>query len=1033
MLDRSLNPRRPAPRRFGLLAVAVGLALSACGGGSGSSGGQSGIVGEIQPKPGGGNFFVDPNGSGGSARLRLTDLYWGRLVDVFAVDAMGDPNPAPTYVDFLIEPGILTDGVNYRLETSAVTQQTNLIILEMEGTAAFETLLRESFDNLPTVDPQNTNGTTTGPFTQVPRNAAVSLRFDDCLDDSAAATSQLPSTVRVFTGYTPSVPFDARLFFDPNFGALVGADFHSTRVIVDLTVTQQEAQALPTPPPVNGLGLPASVTTSSLPNVAIEIPTEEVLIAGQFDVLRNLRGNELTFDENGPRDTSSPTRDVVRGFRAGNQLDPNNGFLLDPLPPSILGSWPISTTSVVDVGAVPGFDFTLTLNFPTVCQDAPAVGDVININGFFLEVTADGATPDVAGDVPLLAVTSASEVPLASSLQGSGLFLSPYDPNLAVDGTCWVTFTPPPGTFPNGDISPTAQISVRFSEPMDPSTVAGMDDFLVVRTADPDPLTEDNQPAPSEIVVGTVTPSSDLLNFAFAPSLPLTHTNTVADPYFVRVDGPLDLAGNAVVNDLPDLEFTLDPLAATEDTGSFALRFDRSDELGTVDLSGQAFYDLDRGVLFPRSVSFQSAVADRNQVPASIQLSIPGGVRDPLTPLGSKLQTLWRYVDLGWAINDPSLYNLDVIGVNWSPFGGQVIADFYEEFEILLAHSNFLPDEFIGMNGPQYANSGLNAGPALFTSNLLPDPGSPQTVVHSRAQGYTINPSDIFLSNSGTLMMPFPINRSPGVTPRTFTWRDTAVEAVAGPGNNGIPMAIENQLNILPPDPVNGGNLAVGSIAGAGMIPTIGLPLLMEVRCYPSNSGIGLNSLDANTVIAGTTIPNFRAWSSGGIDTNGGRVIRNPDLETFPRGGFNPLSAPTGQPTQVSSDNTFYIGQIDTVSVVSRAFTAFFDSAVPLGVNFRPSVQLPAPDQQPVGTSIRLDYRGATMLTGTSGLDASDFDAYGNLMTGTAAFLDGTGSWSQNIDSADTARYLQVRITFMSNLETGLTAELAALGILFEE
>ena len=46
--------------------------------------------------------------------------------------------------------------------------------------------------------------------------------------------------------------------------------------------------------------------------------------------------------------------------------------------------------------------------------------------------------------------------------------------------------------------------------------------------------------------------------------------------------------------------------------------------------------------------------------------------------------TVWRYVDFGFQVRDETKFNLDIEGLNWAPVGGQVIADFYEEFEIRL-------------------------------------------------------------------------------------------------------------------------------------------------------------------------------------------------------------------------------------------------------------------------------------------------------------------------------------------------------------
>src|SRR5512134_3572400 len=101
------------------LAAAIGMTgCGSGGGGGGSGGGQSGIIGAETSKPGGGTFFVDPNGSGSKSRLQLSEMFWGRLVDLHDVAADGSTNPQPVFRDFVVNENIQTDGINYRLETN---------------------------------------------------------------------------------------------------------------------------------------------------------------------------------------------------------------------------------------------------------------------------------------------------------------------------------------------------------------------------------------------------------------------------------------------------------------------------------------------------------------------------------------------------------------------------------------------------------------------------------------------------------------------------------------------------------------------------------------------------------------------------------------------------------------------------------------------------------------------------------------------------------------------------------------------------
>ena len=80
--------------------------------------------------------------------------------------------------------------------------------------------------------------------------------------------------------------------------------------------------------------------------------------------------------------------------------------------------------------------------------------------------------------------------------------------------------------------------------------------------------------------------------------------------------------------------------------------------------------------------------------------AVGGGVVDPLSRYGSKTQFLWRYSDVGFdllfpdtGLLDSTGLNVDVEGLNWAPFGGQVVVDSFPNFEIRLSHGAWLPDE----------------------------------------------------------------------------------------------------------------------------------------------------------------------------------------------------------------------------------------------------------------------------------------------------------------------------------------------------
>ena len=845
------------------------------------------------------------------------------------------------------------------------------------------------------------------------------LRFDDLLEDGPEAELALLETIRARTGYPPRTPFAARLLFDPNHGGAVGREFHSTRVLLDLTVS--EFETTPVALPVNPLGLPASLPTSSAPNVSLRIPTRTDPGSGQFRVLTNLAGVPLDPASNGPVDPSSATVDVVRAMRSGAPVDVNNGFLNDQERPRLIGSIPLVVERVR-----PSPDRTLLLDvvFSSACRFATSKGDVIAVGEVFLEVL-EPRNPDRTGRIRKLGVRPATPLADPFVVLGNGALQAPFDPARAQGRplACWLEFVPRPAS-PDA-VSTFARVGARFSEPMDPAPLEVLDSFLIVRgQAVPGTSTAN----PTSTVLGEALSSSGLDAFTFVPLLPRAHTQGVADRYHVELSGLRDLAGNPLRHELPFADFRIDPAEATQTNGAVVLRFNSSDEVGPdglPDLRGQFFFDFGRGALLPRPVVVNSWPVDRTNPVPSIMIPFPPGVSTPLSPLGSKLQSAWRYCDAGWNVRDETKYNLDVFGLAWAPRGGLALADFYERFEIRLAHSRFLPDESIDSNFlPRWPTSGLRGGPSLFTDNLLVDPLSPQKVVHPRTLGYAVNPADAFASSSGTVLMPYPLNRGLAA-PVTYTWRDTAVLAEAGPGNQGIPMDIEAGPPLFL-------ETQAGTIAGAGSVPSLGLPLLIEYRCYPSDRGIGLNALDVSLAINSSAVPAFRAYSSGGINRFGMAETVDPDTALSPSGGFNASSTPPGRPTRFSAENVFYIGQLDTVTRISRAHTIWLDTGAASPTPLAPRLA-PAPALQPEGTAILLDFRGAVAFPNALGaqFDARRIDPYGDLTLGTATFLNGTATWTGDAGTLDGARYLQARVTFVNNIVTDTSPVLSALGIPF--
>lgn len=1045
MIERNSRPRPVCNRLpLGALSLLFAASVAACGGG-GATGGSSGsgTIGQSHTNADGTVWFTEENQGGAATQLFIEEVFWGRLVNVY--DAQG----TLMHRDYLIGEDIRSDGLDYQLDINAVTEQANLTILHDAGTVAYESAFDRIDQNLGPILPKGVEGDLP-PFSFVPRNAAIEVRFSDVIDPATLNAT----TLQVQVGNPPSDPFEARLTIDPNYGAEIGGVFYPTRALIDTTVSELEAGG--TLLPLNSLGLPASKTTT-LPNVGLRIPTQLDFSSGQFQVLSNPSGHSLSNSGNGPVDFSSSTVDVVRGMRSGGDSlttgDLNNGFLLDLNPPRLVGSQPVSLLSVVpDVGGGPD-DYVVSFQFASLpCASALAAGDVLQLPGVFAEATLPSSPPDT-GLISDARVRLLSGDPIDFH-PGTAQVLSTFDKAAGDQSNCFMSFSPLPGAMPNGEVSPDAQVVLRFSEPMDPASLQPFDTFTVTNSPSSFGITN--------FIVGEVLPSSDLKEFRFVPNLPLAHTLDTAESYYVNVTsdggGATDLAGNALAEFPDQVQFSLKAGAASERNGGLVLRFNQPNEDGDFsgniplnEYAGQFLLDADRGLIKARPVERSAAIGDPTQAVPAVMITVTTGVQTPLSPLGSRMMDIYRHFDVGYSLTDPSTYNMDIEGINWAPLQGQVQADYFAEFEVNLAHSKRLPDEHRNTALlPTKPSSGLLT--SAFVDNVLEDPINGLVTVHPKPLGYLIDPVDIFVGGSGTKFIPYPVNRNlPEDQWAFYTWRDTSLLAQGGDLSNGVPTFIELDVGLISGD-TNVYGQTPGEIASPGNVPSIGLPLLMEFKCYPSDDGVGLNSLACAIAINSSPKPTFRIFSTGGYDTAGNPVIKNPDTEVAPTGGFNAnpaLPQALGSPTS-KQDNVFYYGQLDVVVRVSRTYTRWLNTDEDLPDYLTPVLE-PRPDDQPTDTSLEVHYRGATKVNATPNkeddpqLNADALTVYGDQIPATGSqiygapstmnpgitFKDQVNTWSDSIDSIDGAKFLQARFTFIGNTISGLTPELSAFGVAF--
>lgn len=1081
-------------------AVVLGGAfIAGCGGGSSPT-----LTGGGPPVDNGGTefFFQDPHSGGQASNFRLANLAFGRLVELFGRES-GTGRRVAMASDFVIDQEIESAVNEFTLEVNAVTGQ-EILIIERDPNdpverVQFLEIARSISDSLDPIQVRDL--TSTGVFSMLPRNAALVMTFDDLLDSSTIDDR----TVQLFEGNPPATPFLPRVFADNFHGGMVNGQFHPTRIVMDMTTSEIEAFSVDPPLPINGVGAPASLNVNSA-NAQIRIASRLNVAVGITKILTNVGGNELATANNGPVDFSAPTRPVTRAFRTGGRpdiiSDPYNGFLKDEQPAGIVGGTPIQLEQppvhLNAGGANPlSVDFILPeVRFESsVCSSTPEIGDVIVQAGVFAVVQERGSEPQngIVTNLPVRLILFPSIWPGPSEWVNVGLgaasYESRFDPVGDIDrAACFVQILPLPSGYPdapNVGVATDSVFTLRFSEPMASDSLTAFDSMTLLRSS----FVPGEATPTADFVVGRVSQSADNRSVSFVPDQLLSHQIGVSESYFLRLANieddtfpPRDFAGNAV-DPLPEIEVTVDATEETALNGGRVSRFTSIDEElpEGAEFAGQVLIDQTRQLIRPRPVARTQVVVDNSQ-PLMQQMNfLPNGlpVVTPHSPAGSKMQTLWRYADCGFAINDQQDQNIDIEGLSWKPNGGNVTPDTFNQFEIRLSHSRWAPDEVIDPSNawPMWPNSGLRTN---FDTNILqsvPVEYPSQVVVHERGRGYTIEQGNLYTASTGTVLLPFPLNEGvPFEDRRYFTWRDAQNYGRSGGGSAGVePRSYFFALGI-PTQP---------AFYSAGQVQTMGLPLLMEFRVFADSSAIGLNGWDFNIAVNSSSRPYFRAFSTGGTNSSGSLVTVNPDNEPTASGGFSPGSTPPGQSTP-GADNVVHLGAIDYVTRVSHSPSIWFEAIIDgeaagsfPGRDYKEPTIEPSIEDQPIGTELSVRFRGATNIQYLSDehgmpaipitniidndgddpandptpgipdfqVDAFYLDLFGDYYNDREGainhnivganpgitFLGPDQQWRDTVDEIDGARFYQIRMTFVGNPENGQSAEVSALAFTWSQ
>ncbi len=984
----------------------------------------------------------------GRAGFVLESVEWGRLVDVF------DQDGQLVERDVVIRESLRADGVDYVLGVNALTQSDTLTILASAGTTEFESLLNAARSGRSAVSAKGFNDPS--PFTRVARNGAVRLQFSELVDPDSVDRQ----TVQVLVGNPPTKSLEVRYVVK---NGVLGADGKPKGVLIlDPTVSRFDQAQYGIPE--NGLGFPASFNQQD-PNIIVRIPTQVDVLFGQLKVLTNLAGNHHLEPQPSDPIELSPSFDpiVVRAFRSGNTDDPYNGFMVDQVRPQLITEQPVDVLRVDSVAGSPSLR-TLTYSIAVAgCREiTPKVGDLFEVGGGVVLVSRveDASNPDaykVTG-----AVLTGTVDPTGVSQQGR--LTSAYDEADYALQACWLSFSPEPMTLPSTGLDPYATtVTVRFNEAVDPVTVQSMETMVLCSFVDTDDpaenarrynptletvgdfidrqvgfQTEAGTSGSGRILFGPIEVSPDSREYTLAPLAGLTDAHDEGNGMRLCLalrdgrDGILDLAGNTVdfnrfvagTTYQQDHLLTLsgDPATWPSDR-YFALRFNSLDEDGDglSEYGGQ--FTFIPGILKGRDINRFSRVADpKANAFIGQRIAFSQGVMTPLTPTGAALVTVYGYHHLNFGLLAPSEYNLDVEGLNWSPFGGAVFDDVFGRYALALAHSRYYPDDLINQQTgyPAYPNSGL-LRQQVFKNNVLGrGQGYLEKVVFDAP--YVISGVNMFSAVTGSSMMPWPTFQD------TYTWRDTAIpQSITGaPNSGGVPPAITGQTVVY----------------RAGDAPSIGLPLLMWFKCYPEGNYFGLNGFQVQIMVPSSALPAFRIFSAGGRDASDNWHLVIPDQPPEgekPSGGYNTA---TGAKTKAYGPELYW-GQVDFVVKVSRVYTHWFAFGGILDT-ITPVTSEPAPERQPPGTEVVVEFRGTSTLDTslcppdavTIVNDTNCLDAYGDVESnspcnpcpGTPQPTDWTRDTATFLSSPTPPTFFQLRFTFVSNTVQDFESELDAFG-----
>lgn len=954
---------------------------------------------------------------------------YGRLVDVVAVDpATGKRWATEALRDVVIGEriGVASDSSLYQLRRDPASGVEILEIrlpFEDAPKSAFQRALAEARSATTPIPP--TGARSVPPFALVPRDAAIELLYERPLD--ARALESLGAELRG--------------------GSIDGATHAPTESLAARLVWHSEQPRL--------LVLDPSVSETDRTRVETERAT------GQ----RWNSARPLALTTGMPAGSGEGVANLAIVPAAGAQplvfrtapMGIGGGMLASTQPLQILGTQNIQISSVGDSDPLAHGDdqsrITFQYSAPS-CDLGASIGDSIQQGSQFAAITAVTAS---GGGSWTVDVAYLQAQPFSSGTAALTTAFDETDPNKAAKTGCFVTIRPAPTAVPTTGVDPASTFRVKFSNAIDPASIDPLENLAIVTNPAKNPTTAGQL----DTVVATATPADALgREILYAPKLPLPHQQGNSEAYDFYVlggsKGVADVNGQHLGFSLTTFKvpFSVKISAPSNSSRNLTLRFDTVTEGGgpAKVVNGQLTVPAP-GVISGRPPAHTVRYADPTQLTYGAMTALGTGVSGQLAPLGARLMTVYRHIDLGLSLASLRDLDLDVEGLAWAPAGGSIQNDFFPRIRIDAAHSRFHPDEVLDPLTllPKYPASGLTE--SSFVANIHDAANHPaSTLVDSP---YTVNAANAFTAPSGIAMLPYPNFQ------QTYTWRDTSYAPNVAGAPHGVGVNPEQFFALQPgiPSPPSPIHITPERPYVSFGAPSVALPLLFDFRTYPSNdqNTFGLNGFRAAIAVNSSVRPNFRVFSQGGINAQGIPVVVNPDTATAPTGGFSSPGGPGGPPGAVTppGDSTVEFGRVDFAVRESRVYSHFLQmTSSPASTPTFSDASVVIVAASAGSSKVKLSFRGATLATAGSVTDARCFDAYGHPYSsmvpvkgvfptipqpepGLAIGIVPVGvtpvfGFTDDLATLSGKRFLQLRITFENDIAQNLQPTLSAVGIAFE-